>query len=360
MKKIVFVIGIMGNGGAERVIANLSNLFSVKKYQIDIITIFGSRQDYQLNKNIKVHPIICKNNIRLLRPIERIFLIRKLIKEINPNVVVSFLADVNVHTILAMKGLGIKLIVSERNDPRNDPQQSWIRKIRDVVYKKVDGIVFQTLDAKKYFDKILSHKTKSEIIENPLKENLPFYEGSNESREFITACRLNPQKNLYLMLDSLKKVNEEGVPCSLKIYGDGPLKKELNQYILDNNLSSIVALCGFEKNIHEKMKVAAGFIISSDYEGISNSMLEALAIGVPVIATDCPVGGARMYIKNGISGYLVPCRNVELLTKAIKDVLSDRENAIQMGKNATLIRDRLAVDVIANKWIEFINYVCGE
>lgn len=360
MKKIVFVIGIMGNGGAERVIANLSNLFSAKKYQIDIITIFGSRQDYQLDKNVKLHPIICKNSFRLLRPIERIFLIRKLIKEINPEVVISFLADVNIHTIFAMKGLKTKLIVSERNDPRRDPQQSWIRKIRDIVYRSVDGIVFQTLDAKEYFDKILSQKTKIEIIENPLKENLPFYEGKNGNREFITACRLNPQKNLYLMLDSLKKVNEEGEACSLKIYGEGPLKEKLNKYILDNNLSSIVTLCGFEKNIHEKMKMAAGFIISSDYEGISNSMLEALAIGVPVIATDCPVGGARMYIKSGISGYLVPCRNVELLTKAIKDVLSDRKKAIQMGKNATLIRERLNVNVIADKWLEFINYICGE
>lgn len=360
MKKIVFVIGIMGNGGAERVIANLSNLFSLKEYEIDIITIFGNRQDYKLNNKVKIHSIICKNKIKLFRPFERIFSIRKIIKEINPDVVVSFLADINIHTILAMKGLKTKLIVSERNDPRNDPQQSWIRKMRDIVYKKVDGIVFQTLDAKEYFDKILSQKVKVEIIENPLKENLPFYEGIKESTEFITACRLNPQKNLYLMLDSIKKVNDEGISCSLKIYGDGPLRNELNHYIVNNNLSSVVTLCGFEKNIHEKMKIATGFIISSDYEGISNSMLEALAIGTPVIATDCPVGGARMYIKNGVSGYLVPCRNLDLLTEAIKNVLLDRKNAIQMGKNATLIRKRLDVKVIADKWLEFIKYVCEE
>lgn len=357
MKKLVFVIGIMGNGGAERVIAALSNQLSEQGIAVRIISIYGKRQDYQLNSAIDLQPVLCKNKFRILRPLERIFIIRKLIKDFSPDCVISFLADVNIHTLIAMTKMSIPLIVSERNDPQNDPPKTWVRKMRDIVYKYADGYVFQTPDAKKYFDSIIKNHKKIAIIPNPLTTNLPYHQVHSNNRRLITACRLNKQKNLKMMIDAVAAVLRKGIDCSLDIFGSGPLEDELREYIKTKNLTDHIFLKGFSDNIHEEMQNSAAFLMSSNYEGISNSMLEALAIGVPVIVTDCPVGGARMYISNGENGILIPVNDRKRMTSAIIDVLSNPEKAGLMGKKAIKIREKLDANKISMKWLNFISKV---
>lgn len=356
MKRILFVIGIMGKGGAERVIANLSNYLVTKGWDITIVTIYGSRQDYKLNNNVYVQPINCKFRMKILRPLERMAKLRNYVKTYNPDFVISFLADVNIHTIFSLIGLKIKLIVSERNDPNRDPKSRLIRKLRDLIYRYADGIVFQTKDAKKYFENKLTPKNKVAVIPNPIKDNLPLYDSRNAKKNvFVTACRLDIQKNLKMMIDALAVLIKNGITCYLNIYGEGPLKDELQAYICDNNLTKYVKLCGFSTNIHDNFLQSTAFVISSDYEGISNSMLEALAIGIPVIATDCPIGGARMYINDGVNGILVPCRDIEKLSSAMKFVLSNEDKAVLMGQNAITLRNELNSTKIADFWIEYLN-----
>ena len=102
------------------------------------------------------------------------------------------------------------------------------------------------------------------------------------------------------------------------------------------------------------MRDAACFVISSDYEGISNSMIEALAIGIPVVATDCPVGGARMYIKDGVSGRIVPCGDKKAFAEAMQAAITDRKKAVEWGENASHIRECLKAKDVAIMWREFI------
>lgn len=355
--KVLFVIGVMGNGGAERVIANLSNEFVAYGWEIEIVTIYGSRQDYELDGRVSVRNIICKCPVRVLRPFERFATIRRYIEEGKPDVVVSFLADVNIHVILSMLGLKSKLVVSERNDPQRDPKPKWMRGLRDRLYRRTDGIVFQTGDAQAYFCKVLNKKIKTEIIPNPIKDNLPVYNKNTDSNEFITACRLNSQKNLPLMIDAFKILVDKGLDIQLSIYGEGPERKSLEDYIKRLKLEERVFLCGFTNEIHDRMKNAACFVISSDYEGISNSMLEALAIGTPVVATDCPVGGARMYITDNVSGRLVPCGDVDSLADAMYMAVKDRKAAIAWGETACNIRNELTVGRIASQWKAFLGEV---
>lgn len=352
--KVLFVIGVMGNGGAERVIANLSNEFVARGWEIRILTIYGSKQDYELDARVRIRNIICKCPIRVLRPFERMATIRRYIKQGEPDIVVSFLADVNIHVILSMLGVKKKLVVSERNDPKRDPKQKWMRWFRDRLYGKVDGIVFQTRDAQNYFDKFLRQGIKTAIIPNPIKNNLPFYNKDTDSNEFITACRLNTQKNLPLMIDAFKRLIDQGLDVRLSIYGEGPERKNLEDYIKKLNLEKRVFLCGFTNKIHDKMKNAACFVISSDYEGISNSMLEALAIGIPVVATDCPVGGARMYITDDVSGRLVPCGDVASLADAMYTAVSERRRAIAWGEKAFNIRNELTISEISSLWQTYL------
>lgn len=354
MRKIVFVIGIMGNGGAERVIATLSNYLSKKNYDISIITIYGDRTDYQLEENVKHLPIICKSKNKIFRPIERIRIIKQNLKAINPDCVISFLTDVNIHTLFATRGLNIPLILSERNDPNNDPSIRWQRVIRNKIYRWCDGIVFQTNDAMGYFKNYLPSKVKRIVIPNPVSSQLPYHLQDEKCTRFITACRLNKQKNLPLMIDAVSELVKKGYDCTLDIFGDGPLKPILEDYIHAINLSDRIKLKGFSTNIHKEMTQSLAFVISSNYEGISNSMLEALAIGVPVIATDCPIGGAKDSIENGVNGFLVPVGDKDSLVSAMERVLNSDKLRKQIGSEAMKIREKLSVEVIGECWHRFI------
>ena len=355
MKSVIFIIGTMGNGGAERVIANLSNQFVQDDIKVSIITIYGTLQTYRLNDKVSLCHIVCKLKIKALRPLERMMKMRKIISRISPDIVVTFLADVNIYTLMALIGKEVPIIVSERNDPTKSPATKWMRKLRNTLYKRASGVVYQTHEAAEYFERYVPNKIKQTIVANPIKDDLPFYVSRPEKVEFITACRLNRQKNLHLMINSVKRVLDSGYECFLNIYGEGPMRQELEAYINSVGLDERVRLCGFSDSIHEKMAEATAFIISSDFEGISNSMLEALAIGIPVIATDCPVGGARQYILNEVNGYLVPCRDVDSMSKAMIDVIENPAKAIDMGKEATKIREIISTKNIAAQWMDFID-----
>ena len=134
MENMVFVIGTMGNGGAERVIANLSNQFVNDNIKVSIITIYGTFQTYQLNDKVSLCHVVCNSKIKVLRPFERMMKIRRIISRISPDIVISFLADVNIHTLIALIGKKAPpIIVSERNDPTKSPTAKWIRKLRKAV-----------------------------------------------------------------------------------------------------------------------------------------------------------------------------------------------------------------------------------
>ncbi len=357
MKKILFFIGSLGGGGAERVITVLANSFVDKEYDVGIVTIDVVKEKYEIDNRVSIYSYNSDKKSRIRRVLGRIPFIRKTIKAVNPDICISFLAEVNIYTIIASLGLNVKLIVSERNDPRRDPDLYFQRFLRDKLYKYTDGIVFQTEEAKNYFDGIVPDKIKKIIIANPLKKDLPYYKANNVINEFITACRLTPQKNLKLMIDSMTDVINDGFDCTLKIYGEGSLKQELQDYIQTKKMEKKIIICNFSSSINQIMSCSTCFLITSDYEGMSNSMLEALAIGVPVIATDCPVGAARKFVINNYTGHLVKCNDKNGLKIAIEDVLINYEKAVEMGKNAQILRKQLSVENIVIEWENFMNSI---
>lgn len=352
MNKITFIIGIMGNGGAERVISILSDIFVKKDYQVSIITIYGDKIDYKLNSKVKHIPIKCSSKWRLFRSIERCIFLRKYYINQKPDVVISFLADVNIHSLIAGLFTNTKIIVSERNDPNQDPKNRLIRKIRNIVYRRADGLVYQTPDAKRYF-RYLSKKNNV-IIPNPIKDNLPFPYRGERKKEIVTACRLSQQKNLVMMIDAFNIIQNIYKEYKLIIYGEGPLREKLEQYIEEKGLREKVFLPGFSKNLHYDMLKAKMFVISSNYEGISNSMLEALAIGLPVIATDCPIGGSRIFIKNGFNGVLVNIGDTKAMAEAMINIIENDQYSKKLSSNAATIRKKLSTEVIGDMWINFV------
>ena len=161
------------------------------------------------------------------------------------------------------------------------------------------------------------------------------------------------------MIDAVGDVLAWGVDCCLDIFGAGPDEEMLNHYIREKGVQDKITLKGFSHEIHQEIANSAAFILSSNYEGISNSMIEALAIGTPVVSTDYPPGGARMFIEDGVNGLLVPVGDRARLAEAIERVLADVDAAEAMGERATAIREELDVEKITTRWLEFIDRVGG-
>ena len=357
MKKIVFVIETLSGGGAERVTAALANEFSKDdNNQIHVITYTrNDDKEYFIDGRIVRHEI---GNViggtKISRIYKRIVRIRKIIKQIDPFCVISLGSPIIINPLVcAMIGLRYPLILSERNDPKNFPVPKVQRFSRILCYTYSKGVVFQTNEAKEFFPKFIQKKGR--VICNPLTSNLPEYYSGERENCIVNFCRLTSQKNLDLLIDAFSDICEELDQYSLHIYGDGEEKDRLQLKIQTMGLTERVILHGYTTNIYEKIYKSSLFVSSSDYEGISNSMLEAIALGVPSICTDCPAGGARETIEHGVNGLLVPVQNREAMANAIKMVLTDKSLSESLSREGIRLRETISVCEIAKKWNIAIN-----
>jgi len=357
-KKVVFVISSLGKGGAERVVSSLANSLCNKDYDVSVILVTANRIVYKVDERIKIYNlngegINKKTFIGRMRT--RIKNIKKTINAINPDVVVSFLSSINIETAFAMKKLKTPLIVSERNDPAIDPQSRIKRLLRKIAYKRPNGFVFQTPDAQKYFNKKIQNRSR--IILNPLTEKLPEpYVGERDNR-VVAVGRLEPQKNYRFLLDAFAEFIKIHPEYILEIYGDG--EQNIQAVIEEKQLQDKVILKGFSKTVLEDIKSAGMYVMSSKYEGLPNALMEAMALGLPCISTDCPCGGPRLLIRDKENGLLVPLNNVESLVTAMQYVAENKENASQMAEKATKLKEIANLEAITNQWMEYID-VCSK
>jgi glycosyltransferase involved in cell wall biosynthesis len=218
--------------------------------------------------------------------------------------------------------------------------------------RKADGVVFQPNHAQQYFDKSITEHSK--IILNPIKNDIYdiFYEG--ERKNIVTAGRLTSMKNQLMLIDAFSRISNL-TDDNLLIYGQGNyydiLKNRINELKMDNR----IFLMGNSDKLHEEIKSAKMFVLSSDLEGLPNALMEAMALGLPCISTDCQGGGARMVIENDENGFLVPVGDVDALAEKIKYLLSlSQEERDKIGKNARKSAENFKADVVCQKWESYI------
>lgn len=345
-KKIMFVCNGLGSGGAERVITILANQLIKKDYSIFILAFIKSDQEYELNEKIKV--IYEQLSGGVLNKLERVTAIRRYAKLFDINTVVAFSHYINMSAIIAGMFLKAKIIISERNDPAQVNKKKLLSLIRRLLYPKADTLVCQTNDAREYFNFI--KKSQVVVIANPIIENLPKPFEGIRSKRIVTFSRIEPQKNIAMVIDAFYEFHKDFNDYMLEIYGQGSLLPAMKEHVSILGLQRHIIFHPFSVDIHRKVVDASMFVLGSDYEGLSNSMLESMAMGLPCIVTDCPCGGARMVITSYENGILVPVRDAQAMYEAMKYVIKNPEQAAYMSKNATKIRSDLAVDKIITEW----------
>lgn len=327
-RKITFVIGNMQRDGAERVISILAEYYCKKGWNVDILTLLNSRCNYEINTSINLIPI-CRENKPYYKNIAFwIKGIRKYVITKDPDRIVAFIARINIITLISCIGLKKTIIISERNDPMADGRNIFVKFATFVLYKFADTIVFQTRRAQSCFAKSIVNK--SVVIPNPVRTLC--YASKVKSKKIVAVGRLESQKNHLMLIDAFAKIKEKHREYELYIYGDGSLKNTIEQKVMELGINDSVHLPGNVVNVHEKIADAEIFVLPSNYEGLSNALLEALMMGIPCISTNC--SGSDEVINDGINGLLVPVGDTYALANAIEKLIDDPELANCIGKNA--------------------------
>ena len=357
--KILFYIGGLGKGGAERVITNLANYFAQSDNDVTIMTDFNREAKYPLDKRVKIYALDKDDKIKLFKLSNNILRLKnicKYVKEYNPNVIVSFLINPSYRMLILKNRLHVPIIVSVRNDPNQEYNSLIKKKLAYIMYSKADGIVFQTKEAQNWFPKnIIDNST---VIANPINDTFicePYI--GKRKNVIVTVGRLSKQKNHKLLIDTFDDISKKYQDYILKIYGDGELMDELKQQIKCLGLDKKVFLMGVTDNVKNEIYKAKMFVLTSNYEGMPNVLMEAMALGIPCISTDCEIGGPRFLIKNNVNGLLVRVNDKKELFDAIETLIKDEKVANKLGNNAHKICETLSPKIINNKWEKYIKLI---
>lgn len=344
MEKIVFVIPDMPGGGTERVVALLANEYSARKIPVAILLFAGNERAYPLDQRIEVVSVGGPSGGNLRTRLLRLLRMRRFYRDNKNCQIWAFSAMGAVFSAVAALGQRHFFLVSERNDPSRYEH----RRVRDFCYSFADVVVCQTPDAAEQFSRRI--RRKSVVIPNPLEITETPFTGERDKR-IVAVGRLSAQKNHSLLLRAFASFVKSHEDYVLELYGRGELEGKLREQASRLGIDKKVIFKGFSGHVLSDIRTAAMYVLSSDYEGISNSMLEAMALGLPVVATDCPIGGARMFIKDGVNGFLTPVGDAEAMARAMGRLADEPELAGQFGREAVKLEEELTAAKIADRFL---------
>lgn len=355
IKKLFLYIDSMQLGGAQRVMNNLATYFVDQNIDVTLINDIlpdPNEPEYQIDNRVKRLFLDEGNENHKNKNFYRIRKLRAIVNEEQPDVVLSFLGPPNIRMLIATLGLKIRKLVSVRNDPYKEYGKGLRKIVSRIVFQLSDGCIFQTEDAANYFPKGV--RNKSRIIFNPVNEKFYSIAWTGAKKEIAIVGRLQAQKNPFLAIDAFNQLDERFSDYKLVFYGDKGLEQEIIQRAKEYNLSDRVIVFGKINDVECKLSQSSLYLLSSDYEGMPNALLEAMAVGVPVISTDCPCGGPKTAIRNDREGLLVPCGNSERMSEAISTILSDRVLQEEMSKAERARANDFRTDIIMQQWSDFI------
>lgn len=346
---ITFVTATLTSGGSERVISILANELTRRGHEVSVIMLREPIVFYSLDESIKLH---CAQEYST-NILGKIIWLRKFVRKEQPDVVIPFMTAVYCTTILALLGLNTPVIASERIDPRFS---SNIRKVlRWCLLRFVNHLVVQTQAIKQYYSSKIQAKTM--IIPNPVSDNM-FEEISSSNRKekiIVSVGRLYSQKNQKMMIDAFASIAHLHQEYKLIIYGEGPLRQQLMEYIEIKNLSSRVLLPGRVNNVAIELRKAEIFCLSSDYEGQSNALLEAICIGLPIVTTN--VSGVEDIITNGTNGFVVNVGDTKTFAQSLNALLENETLRVEFAKYNKALGNTYKVDKIVDCWESLIKQV---
>lgn len=361
--KIVFVTQSIGLGGASKMLCFIAESLAQRGHEIHIInlksTIVNVPNERVLSDKINYH-IVKDSNKKGLRRFEQIKQIAKISKHIKADLLVGFTLFPNFMVSIVGNLLRIPSIMSERGDPKWTFNGGVISKLFLTVINRCTGGVFQTEGAKHLYGKRL--KKNGVVIANPIfiEGDIPVVNQGEREKSVVSVGRLdNYQKRYDVMLDTFAKFSKKHPEYILKLYGKGMDEEKIALWVKEKGLEDKVKFMGLTTKPMEDTARDGMFLITSDFEGISNSLLEAMAVGLPCVSTDHTPGGARLLITDHENGLLAPVEDSERLAAALCEFAENPELAEICGNNAKDVVNRFAPEKIINMWENYCIKIAG-
>ena len=353
--RIGCVIASLGSGGAERVMLSLCTAWAARGDTVTLFTFDDGRQDFHAVPagitrvalgiaGVSTSPLgAIRANAMRLRTLRRALRGRSL------DVIVSFTDRTNVSTLLAARGLGIPVVVSERIDPRrHDIGTAW-SALRRVAYRSATALVVQTERVRSWAETHVS-PARVHVIGNPLREVAAPRVAAGARADTIAAVgRLVPQKGFDTLLRAFALVHRTHPTWRLVISGEGPLRASLEAQVRELGLNEVVSLPGRTSTVDDVLAESAVFVLSSRYEGFPNVLLEAMACGCACVATDCDSGPSDL-LEHDALGLLVPVDDAIALASAMTRVLDDPAYRSRLGESARASTQRFAPARMLQAW----------
>lgn len=350
---LLLVIYSLSCGGAERVLSSLANAWAERGYKVSVATMDHSSPFYPLASSVRVFPLNVASEsgggtTSIAANIRRLVALRRCIRRVNPNLVVSFMTQTNVLSILAARDCRVPVVVCEHTDPRHQRMNLPWSALRIATYPFADAVTFLTSNVLRRWELWLAGK--AQLMPNPVSVDASAQPVTpKHSRNLIAAGRLIELKGFDMLIEAFGAVAARHEDWGLTILGEGHMRSQLERQIEEAGLIGRVQLPGRVSNPHAWFAQSDLFVLSSRYEGLPCALCEAMACGTPAISFDCESGPADV-IRDGIDGVLVPPGNVGALADALDHLMTDTQARERLGSRAVEVRQRFGMQQVLERW----------
>lgn len=381
-------------GGSERAMVNMANYWAKKGWPITLLVLTGpdEKAAYALHPQVNFLPlgvldtvIKCMPLRRLLHlkklryfwklrrhilftiwsnirqtlhldPIVTLFAVRRAVLSADAQVTISFIDRMNMNTLLALLGTRRPVVISERVDPAHEPLGRFWKMLRPCLYPFASALVVQTEQVRDYFAAPLRAITWiiPNFISQPTKHEEP--QRSARAPTMLAMGRLTQQKGYDILLRAFAQISDKHPEWKLIILGEGAQRDELEKLRDQLQLTQKVQLPGWSAAPQKHLTRADLFVMPSRYEGFPNALCEAMAYGLPAVAT--AVSGSKTIVRHGVDGFLAPPEDVDALAAVLDEILAQPELRKTMGERAKEITERFSERKIMLRWEQMLEQIC--
>lgn len=350
---VMFVLPGISAGGSEHVVNNVASHLSALGWRVVVATFaetdatsFYPYPPEVTLRRMGIPPSRSRPLASIRDTAKRVASLRQVISDEKPSLLISFLTRTNILAILAATGMGVPVVVSERNNPALQSIGAPWRLLRRLLYPVAAGLVTMTKGARDYFPARVRARTW--VIPNSVHRPTSL-EPRREGRTLTAVGRLVPQKGFDLLIDAFAIVAPKHPDWQLLIWGEGPERAALEAQRDCLGLSGRVLMPGVTLGPGSWVGSADLFVLSSRYEGWGIVLLEAMVSGLPVVSFDCQWGPREM-IEDGVDGLIVPREDSAALAATLDGLMGDAFRRERLGAAAVLSSRRFDPACILAQW----------
>ncbi|WP_268874334.1 glycosyltransferase family 4 protein [Tropicimonas marinistellae] len=370
----MFFIHSLSPGGAERVTALLANHWAKIGWDVSVVTTASAAKDfYPLEPSVKRYSLDLertRTNVAasVLANILRIRRLYRILRKAKPDVAIAMMPTSNILLSIAGKLSGTPVIGSERVHPPSMPLGRLWERLRRVFYPFLSALVAQTETSADWL-RANTGTARVVVIPNPVQHPLASHSPRlppkdclsrlNKTKLLLAIGRLEHQKGFDLLLSAFADIQDDHPDWALVILGDGALRSELAVQIRKLDLQEVVLLPGLAGNLGEWFDAADVYVLASRFEGFPNTLLEAMAYGVPSVAVDCATGPSDI-IRHDVNGLLVQQGDATALAGTLSRLMKDSRLRLRLSSKSIQVREDFSVSRVAGHWEDLVSKVLSQ